>query len=108
MGVIVIFSSDEGEEGEGWVGFGGGGGGSSISPASSGLLQPAKNIAAVSMTVVSIVALKAAVNRRVRRRANAAKRAKILPLPLPFLRNFINNSSGKIKLRYKTAINRMS
>jgi hypothetical protein len=41
------------------------------------------------MTDANSAAPKAAVNRRVRRRANAANGVNILPLPLPFLREFI-------------------
>jgi hypothetical protein len=68
--------------------------------------QDAKNRAAVSIAVVNSAALKAAVNRRALIRANGASGAsgangaKILPLP--FLMDFINNSSDQIKLWHKS------
>jgi hypothetical protein len=67
----------------------------SISPASSALPQDAKNRAAVNMAVVSSAALKAAVNRRVRRRANSES-------GLHFSKYFIDISFKKLSLRHKS------
>jgi uncharacterized protein (DUF2344 family) len=83
---------DSGDAGES---FFGGGGGSSISSASSELPQDAKNRAAVNMAVVSSAALKAAVNRRIPRRANSER-------VLHFSKYFIDISSKKLSLRHKS------